>query len=146
MSRTEIKNKDVFHTKPTGLQIGGSVNANGPVPTSDKVYYTIHGKHDDLDVNNYPICDEDSKKDYAKRVVRSDEVIKYYIRVSKSGQPFNPIGIDQGKSHAKKHNDLGDLYPYLEVNKKVFRNYVDFLRTKNTLYLEHVARAILNKG
>lgn len=107
----------------------------------DYSYYTIFGSHDSVDDDGNPLCAD--KKDalaYIKKINQDDQ---YYIKVGTYGKIFNPIGLYSEGRQNKFLSKVGkNEYSFTRVNSKVFGMYVNFLRTKNTAWLNNAEREL----
>lgn len=106
-------------------------------------YYTLFGKHTDLDSDNNPLTNDFKKSmAYSKHSDQSTED-QYYLKVGLYGKIFNPIGLFSEGRQNKFLSKVGkNEYNYTRVNKKVFDMYVNFLRTKNVAWLNNAEREL----
>ena len=116
-------------------------------------YYALEGYHDNYDPAGYPILDEENanlamaKKVKQKLPEHSKTVDKYdfYIRTYADKEPYNPV-----KKHAiqsKRDNAFIDTVcksetSFTKVPHSIFKQYIDFLRTKNERILTFIHREI----
>lgn len=106
-------------------------------------YYTAHGAHDSLDVDNNPVLNEDSDKTLAKKIIRSDGTIKYTIKLSSEGKLLNPFSIyGQEKNSTFLDRVCRSNSKFKEVNQKSFDLYLKFLKTKNNAWLLNAEREV----
>lgn len=104
------------------------------------IYYTELGKEDRKDNEGNPITDS-SDKALAKAVYRKQ--LNYYIRVGNDGKIYNPHGLFSEGSHNNFLKRLGKpQWKMLKVPHKVFSMYLNFLRTKNTAWLNNAQREL----
>jgi hypothetical protein len=113
--------------------------------THNNEYYTILGSEDFIDDNNNPrIKNNDNTQILAKKVVRSDNSIKFLVKLSNNGKIYNPISI---YGEERQSNFLDSVCKssdkFIEVNGKVFEAYIKFLKTKNKLWLHNAEREML---
>ena len=107
-------------------------------------YYTIFGKHDDLDTNANPIVTNNNTKEALAKKVTSGNSTKYYIKIGPHGKIYNPIGLYTENQANKFLARAGkNLWEFRQVNSKVFDLYVSFLRTKNIAWLNNAEREML---
>lgn len=105
--------------------------------------FTFFGDHDYLDDNEYPRTHEDTNKVLAK-IRTGVSNTKYLVKVGSHGQIFNPIGIYSEGKQNKFLSKIGKLeFAFREVNKKVFDMYINFLKTKNSAWLNNAQREML---
>lgn len=127
---------------------GDSIDHNiGQAIDRDTQCFCLFGKHEALDGQGYPILlddEEDLAEDkqdvLAKIVVVNENTPKYMIRTDSNGRFFNPLGMDEGNHNKFIHRAGKDLYQFKSVNKRAFRFYLDFLRTKNTAHHRNAER------
>lgn len=115
-------------------------------------YYCILGKHDYLDDNQYPRTNQDDDRVVAKAVPTSktkhllDKKIhyKYFILTSPTLKFFNPIDIHSTLSEVNKTDYISNVckkdWGFKEVNMMVFKDYIDFLKSKNQRLLKQAER------
>jgi hypothetical protein len=105
-------------------------------------FYTLKGLEDFIDNSyNHRIFAETSKNIFAKRVYKSNNLSKFYIKINNNGSMYNPLSI-YGE---EKTNDFLDRVcksgsKFKEVNIKVFNLYIHFLNTKNIAWLHNAER------
>jgi hypothetical protein len=108
--------------------------------TKDVIYYTIVGKHDELDDNKNPLVTKDPDSALAKCVVINSKT-KYYVKVGAYGKIYNPIGLySEGTANKFVAKTGRPAWQYKEVNSKIFDMYLSFLRTKNIAWLNNAER------
>jgi len=95
---------------------------------------------DELETTLYNSDGEDTQEDgsSAAKTVKFSAEDRYYIKVG--GRPsvsYNPI-IDDLKTTDSRHRGKEMLFKYEEVNKDLFEQYIEFLKTKNTYLLNQV--------
>lgn len=111
--------------------------------SKNKAVFTILGKHKVLD-NYYPaLSDTDDDLDiaYAKfETVRGKT--KFFIKTDDDGLLFNPISPDANTTDFKFRvmKNQGHAWKYQSVTEECFYQYLEFLKTKNTLYLKYAQR------
>lgn len=116
------------------------IKDNQTQDTKTIAYYTIFGKHDDLDENRNPIVAKENENAFAKKVV-SNTKTRYYIKTGVYGKIYNPIGLYSEGTSAKFLAKTGKpAWQFKEVNSKIFDMYVSFLRTKNIAWLNNAER------
>lgn len=114
-------------------------------------YYTILGSHSCLDEDGFPrIDDSSSKLVYAKCVrnkmtkhIGSSHQFRFYILLSPSNKPFNPLNKESISDGRKFINKVcKDDYSFREVNQTVFQKYLEFLKSKNTRWITDIEREL----
>ena len=110
----------------------------------ESVCYTIVGEHEFLDEDNNPRINSDKdNKIYAKKIV-SNNSTKFYIKVGTYGKAYNPIGLYSEGMANKFIAKIGKrAWNFKEVNQKIFDMYVNFLKTKNTAWLNNAEREMV---
>lgn len=114
----------------------------GPVQR-EITLYTLMGDHDTIDDDGNPVLDDEEGSDYgyAKRITVDGNQVSYYIKRTQDGHFYNPLGIlTEGTQSKKKLGHGRKEYEYVKVGAKAFKNYVKFLRTKNSVYLTNAQR------
>lgn len=106
-------------------------------------YYTVFGKHDDLDNDANPIITSNTKDALAKKITANGNT-KFYIKIGPHGKIYNPIGLYSENQSNKFLARAGkNLWEFRQVNSKVFDLYLSFLRTKNIAWLNNAEREML---
>ena len=106
-------------------------------------YYTLYGKHNQLDEYGQPVCDSTSPDLLAKTTLAGDKKT-YWVKVGDHGRVYNPIGMYSEGKHNKFASRSGkNEFEFRKVNKKVFDFYVNFLRTKNLAWLHNAEREMI---
>lgn len=111
--------------------------------TQENEYYTVSGLEDFLDNENNPrIQDSESEKVLAKKVVREDNSVRYWIKVSNNAKLYNPVSIYGEEKHSsfldRVCRNSGNKFK--EVNYRAFEFYTKFLRTKNIAWFHNAER------
>lgn len=109
--------------------------------TSSDVFYSMLGKHDEL-VDGFPVVYEEGPKALARRNQTGNRV-SYFARFDRDGLLYNPEGVFTPPANSTRQKLYGDLRP---VPVEVFDLYVNFLKTKNRLYLDKAARTFKAKS
>ena len=130
-----------------------NISVYGSVPTPEKkargpiqrevTLYTLMGDHDIIDDDGNPVLNDEEVSDYgyAKRITIEGNQVSYYIKRTHDGHFYNPLGILTEGTQSKKKLGYGRKeYEYVKVGAKAFKNYVKFLRTKNSVYLTAAQR------
>jgi len=119
-----------------------SPNKNKSVNESNTIeYFTISGNQDYYDNEQMPRLSSPSDLVYAKKVINSEGITRYFIRLSLSNKlydPTSPYGLDKTKSFLD--STVRDPDRFKAVNQKTFTLYLSFLKTKNTSYLHNAER------
>lgn len=105
--------------------------------TNVKTFYTILGQQDKL-VNKLPIVLEDGNTVLARKDTNGEKNT-YFIKVDNLGNLYNPIGLNNRitlKSKLLKE----EATKFIKVNELCFNYYLEFLKTKNVLFLKHASR------
>lgn len=119
-------------------------NTNKPTAIQrTESFYCFLGDHEFLDQNNNPRISKETSKVLAK-VVNTSTYTKYFIKTGIYGRIYNPIGM---YSEGKENQFLAKIgkseWNFKEVNKGIFDQYVNFLRTKNIAWLNNAERELI---
>lgn len=125
-----------------------------PFDAREVTIFTMFGRHHELDPSGYPLLydvryedgqvdvAEESADAYAKMTHTSNRT-KYYIKAGAGGHFYNPIGMYEGAGRSSNRTRLGRAeWNFVEVHKRCFQFYIDFLRTKNKAYLSNAEREV----
>jgi hypothetical protein len=93
-------------------------------------YYTFAGKEDLLDDDGYPCQLEENNLTYAKQVGKHT-----LLRLDRMGKFINPNGLYAQDMKASR---------WITVSKKVFTNYIKFLKTKQQSFYLYAEREAMN--
>lgn len=109
------------------------------------VKFTIFGQHSNIvDITGDPIENGfPETNDDEKCMARVDYTNppRYYVKVNPQGLLYNPMGIlDEGTLN--KDLKYKKQWQFREVNKKVFNFYLNFLKTKNPLWINNANREL----
>ena len=117
-------------------------------PVRVETIYTMIGSQDYLD-DEYPCLHlnsteaKESADAYAMQI-KIGKRTKYYAKRGKHGRLFNPIGMYSEGMSRKSLGHAGRLeWRFVEVSKRPFEFYRDFLRTRNLAYLNNAERELL---
>ncbi len=119
-------------------------------------YYTLLGLEDHLDDDGYPKIDQDNNKGYAKKVKNkksksvSDRNVsfRFYIKMDPNNNIINPVLLHSEKNHNLRTNSrlnqtCKETEQYKEVSESIFNKYLEFLKTKNSKWLNAAQRELL---
>lgn len=108
---------------------------------NDSEFYTITGLEEFLDDNNTPRLSKESESAFAKKTIRKNGSIKYTVKLSTNGKLYNPVSMYGQKQETTFLNRVcRSNNKFVEVNQKVFEWYIQFLKTKNTAWLNNAER------
>ena len=104
---------------------------------TEPVYYTFFDSREGVDSEGFPIAKE-LNDDVLAKLVPYGSRLKFYIKTDTWGNPYNPIGLYTNE----KDNDI-PMYrnrekkreKFIEVTEITFNFYIQFLKTKNSLWL-----------
>lgn len=117
-----------------------SIKETGDDSDTSVVFYTILGEDSMFDSDGYPITNNESKA-FAKKVYKNQ--LSYYLKVGPNGRLYNPMGMFSEGSQNKFLTRLGKPeWKFTKVNHKVFDMYLNFLKTKNTAWLNTAQREL----
>lgn len=98
--------------------------------TEDVTYYTFAGKEDLVDDDGYPVQLIENGYTYAKKFGKQT-----YVKLDRFGKFINPNGLYS--------QDLKSTR-WISVSKKVFVNYIQFLKTKQQSFYMYAEREAMN--
>lgn len=102
-------------------------------------FFTLTGDQDFFDKDKNPCAKKDSDKVLARKIGSIRQ-----IKIGPNGHVFNPVGLYSEKDANKFNKQKGRFeYQYRRVNKEVFDNYVNFLRTKNVAWIRLTERGLI---
>lgn len=126
---------DNFIFKPNSLFNDKSNNLES------EEYYTFSGLGDFTDTDGNNRAKEENDSVVAKKTVRKNGSIKYTIRLGNDSKFYNPVSIyDNKQDHTFLDRICRSNDRFKEVNLKVFNLYLQFLKTKNTAWLNNAER------
>lgn len=119
-------------------------NANKIANTERKeIFYSFLGEHEFLDEENNPRVLADGPKALAKSV-QTAVSNRFFIKTGTHGRIYNPIGMySEGKSGKFLAKIGKNEWNFTEVNKGIFDQYINFLRTKNLAWLNNAERELI---
>ena len=110
--------------------------------------YTMIGNHDYVE-NEYTCLEltsteaEESPDAHAMSIEIGNRT-KYYAKRGRHGKLFNPIGMYSEGMASKRLGHAGKLeWRFIEIKKRAFEFYRDFLKTRNLAYLNNAERELL---
>ena len=114
----------------------------------EKVMGYTNGSDNSVDFDATRTIDHESSDCYAKRITITGEGgtrYKYYVKFGINGFMYNPWGLYSEGMHNKQAKHSGKMaWTFREVNNKSFSYYLDFLRTRNTAWLNNAERETRN--
>lgn len=121
-------------------------NKNNPFIQDNQILsvYTIAKHSSNVDENgNYLIDDENSDMAYAKEIRGNRN--RFYVKFGE-GHLFDPFGMFTTSKDANKLDKAKKkpIYSYKEVSPRIFKLYLNFLKTKNKAWLINAEREIIN--
>lgn len=153
-----ITNKDIENciVRPKEMGLSKTINEN-----EDRLVYTLAGKHDEFvdeqgnsASEGFPLLWslEDDKhnithaQDRPEAYAQSMNIAgrrRFYVKRSAQGSLFSPLGMYTELKHNKAiHKAEREAYAFKEVSKKVFVQYLMFLKTKNAAWLKNAEREL----
>lgn len=102
-------------------------------------YYTMFGNSSVRDENENTLTDNSAVCYARKDETPKGRTIYYVRRGGAQSKFFNPLAL-YGKKEALELKNGLEVYPFREVNQKVFDFYLAFLRTKSDKYLTWAIR------
>jgi hypothetical protein len=117
-----------------------------------EMYFCLKGNEDFVDENSRSRISDPNSKNVAAKCTQNkkpkhfdsaSQYYRYYIKVSPTGEVYNPIQY-LGSFKDKKHNIVNQVckteWAFKEVNKNLFDKYIQFLNTANISWLREVER------
>lgn len=107
-------------------------------------FYTLKGKEDYTDNDQNPRQREENIDTQAKLIYRADGQPRHYIKIAGDGKPYNPISEYANVKTSFLLRTIGkNKSQFKEVNNAVFTMYLNFLKTKNTVWLHNTEREMI---
>ena len=104
-------------------------------------YYTFADLGDFIDTDGNNRAKEENDSVVAKKTTRKNGSIKYTIRLGNDSKLCNPASIyDNKQDHTFLDRICRSNDRFKQVNLKVFNLYLQFLKTKNTAWLNNAER------
>lgn len=120
-----------------------TIDRNKTNTTTNKMYCLI-GTEDFIDDKGHPSTLKDTEKVLAKTIQRNSDPIQYFIRLSNNNKLYNPISpTDEDSRSSVVDNTCRPTTRFTTVNQMVFNYYLQFLSSKNTLWLNKAEREII---
>lgn len=113
--------------------------------------YTFNGEHDFKDEDGYPMIeleDEDLEDLFSSTDIYALKIVKgrrttFYVKRGRHGHLYNPIGMYTEGTKNKQMRHAGRPEWRFEVaNAKIFKYYIQFLKTKNPAWLRNAEREV----
>lgn len=109
--------------------------------TSEYKFYCLIGEEDFVDDAGNPMVKQDNGKVLAKKITRSDNPAQYFIRLSTNNKLYNPVSqVGEDKSTSIVDNTCRPTNRFTPVSPAVFEYYLQFLSSKNLLWLNKAER------
>lgn len=106
-----------------------------------KHLYCLIGNEDFVDSDNHAIVKEDNDKVLAKKITKPNNPPQYFIRLSTNNKLYNPLSqVGEDKSTSIVDNTCRPTNRFNPVNLTVFEYYLQFLNSKNLLWLNKAER------
>jgi hypothetical protein len=111
------------------------------ISNNENMFYAFLDNYDFVDDDgNYRSQSEDSDKTLAKIINRDNLSQKFLIKVDYTYKPYNPISVYGNKKAYKGLDQTRPMAKFVNVNKKAFETYINFLKTKNISWLHNTER------
>lgn len=95
-----------------------------------------------------PIVDADDPKCYAKTVItqrNNSQNEKFYVKGTKSGYLYNPFDSMESDRQKRLMGKIGnDGYHFVPITQTGFKNYMEFLRSNNSMYYKRAEWELKN--
>lgn len=109
--------------------------------TTDYKFYCLIGDEDFVDDNGNPMLHTDSGKVLAKKITKTNSPTQYFVRLSTNNKLYNPISqLGEDKSSSIVDNTCRPTNRFIPVSPAVFEFYLQFLCSKNLLWLNKAER------
>lgn len=103
--------------------------------------YCLVGNEDFIDDAGNPMCKTDGERVLAKKILKTNNHIQYFIRLSTNNKLYNPISqVGEDKSTSIVDNTCRPANRFIAVNPATFEYYLQFLCSKNLLWLNKAER------
>lgn len=89
-----------------------------------------------------PEVDENSPVAFCK-LIETEAGFQYYIKYDRNNQPYNPLGQQNPNDIYKRENDGDMRIRFKPVSREQYHFYMNFLQTKNEMWLRHTDRGRL---
>jgi len=110
------------------------------------VVFTFAGKEDYKDAEGFPILDLEGQEAFSSPdahaiLSNNGNTERYYVKRGRYGRLYNPIGLySEGTSRKQMRHAGKPEWTFQKTTKKVFDNYVQFLKTRNAAWLNNAER------
>jgi hypothetical protein len=64
----------------------------------------------------------------------------FYVRINKAGHMYDPWGLEEGRSQALNKQTGALEWEHAKVKRRIFEQYLSFLRTRNRAHLLNAQR------
>lgn len=109
--------------------------------TTEYKFYSLVGQEDFVDDAGNPMVRQDGTKVLAKKITRGDSPTQYFIRLSTNNKLYNPVSqVGEDKSTSIVDNTCRPTNRFAPVSPAVFEYYLQFLSSKNLLWLNKAER------
>lgn len=120
------------------------------VPVEKVEAYGFNDVFDFKDNLGYPRLEVSQEVDimknpsvYALKIEKGKKT-NYYAKVGHDGRLFDPLGMyTEGHSKKQMRHAGKPMWALKPVNKRVFDNYVEFLKTKNKAWINNAQRELI---
>jgi len=100
-----------------------------------EVVFTIRGEHDYMHDDIPAIYDSAKVKAESRKTACAKKVgHRYYLKINRNGELFNPIDTNHLSSSSRQENNL-PVWKYTNVAYTTFCHYAHFLKTRNQNFL-----------
>ena len=104
-------------------------------------FYCLIGNEDFVDSTGRPMTKKDTDKVMAKKISKTDSPVQYFIRLSTNNKLYNPISqVGEDKSTSIVDNTCRPTNRFTQVSYLVFEYYLQFLTSKNIIWLNKAER------
>lgn len=104
-------------------------------------FYCWSGDEDAIDNKGNPIVYKDGDKVLAKKIDKNNNSPQYFIRLSNKNKLYNPVSqVGEDRSSSIVDNTCRPTNRFTQVSPAVFECYLQFLSSKNLLWLNKAER------
>jgi len=109
--------------------------------TPEYKFYCLIGDEEYLDAEGNPMTRTDNNKVLAKVITKFSAPPQYLIRLATNNKLYNPVSqVGEDKSTSIIDNTCRPTNRFTAVNQTVFNYYLQFLSSKNLLWLNKAER------
>lgn len=136
--REQINMEDIIYRSKKDI-IEPTINSS-----NEDRFYTSIGEQEFIDEDGYSRVSEQASNIYAKSLNNNNKETKYYVKSNRYGKLYNPTGMTTEGQHKRFNKMIGaNEFNFKRVNQRIFELYINFLKTKNTAWLNNAERELV---